>query len=321
MKRREICLLAGAVLLSVGCSDKEIVYNDTCPGYVVDCSYKHAYGIELSGQDWQKRGCDGEVTKTLKNGVIVCENYKNGVLEGETTRTFPHTTTVEVTETYKNGNLICTRNHYLSGTPKDQHEWTSIGNEIVTSWYESGSLMSVEETNKGAIVAGKYYTPEEKNDAQVVDGNGQRIVRDPYGELTSTDKIQNGYLTERTVFYPNHSPKEIIPYKAGMVSGTKRTYFPLGEPNTTEEWLRGEQHGLTVYYRNGEKYAEVPFERGLKNGVERRYRQGNQLQEEVSWSKGVRQGPTRSYVGSTVKTDWYVHDKLVNKQVYDQMIK
>ena len=320
MARHTISTGFGVLLLLAGCTSyQEVAYHDGRVSDVVSCTYKHKYGVEVSRSDWESRGRDGQVTTTLKSGVTVTKDYSSGVLVGETTYTFPHSNTIETVETYRDGSLVKTVTNYPSGLPRCEEEVTASGSTVVTLWYESGSPMSVEERRDERVLTGKYYTSTEECDATVIAGEGERKRRDPYGQLLSVDSINDGWLTLRTTFHPNGSPKEYIPFEYGTISGVKKTFLPGGEPNTVEEWQNDSQHGITVAYRNGEKFSEIPYENGQKRGVERRFFNGTELQEEVTWLNDQRHGATRAYVGDAVKTDWYYQNRLVSKLVFDQM--
>ncbi|SCA62569.1 Uncharacterized protein SCG7086_AB_00280 [Chlamydiales bacterium SCGC AG-110-P3] len=320
MARHTIVTAFGIALLLTGCSaNQELAYHDGRGSDVVACTYKHKYGVEVPRSDWESRGRDGQVITTLKSGVTVTKDYAGGVLVGDTTYTFPHSNTIETVETYRNGKCTKIVTNYTSGLPQREEEKTASGSTVVTLWYDSGNPMSVEELRGERVLTGSYYSIDEQCDAEVLAGEGERKVRDAYGQLLSVDSISDGWLTLRTTFHSNGSPKEYIPYEYSVINGLKKTFLPSGEPSTVEEWSNGIQQGITISYRNGEKFSEIPFENGYKKGVERRYYNGAELQEEVSWHNDQRHGPTRAYVGDAVKTDWYYQNRLVSKLVFDQM--
>lgn len=320
MKRSAFATLLIATLLSSCNGYREVSHiKEGWNSDVVHVSYRHKYGVEVSKRDWETRGCDGQVICSMKNGAIVTKSYTAAVLDGETTYTFPHSKIVEKTEVYKRGRLLKEITHYTSGLPQKETEYLASGAEVSTVWYESGSPMSVEEKQAGRLIAGRYYRIDESLDGQVLDGKGERRVRDSYGQLSSLDCIQGGVLLSRTTFHPTGTPKEVIPYEKGVVQGKKHTFLPGGEPKTIEEWSEGNQHGVTVVFRNGEKYAEIPYEHGRRKGVERRYREGERLEEEITWVADERHGPTRVFIGDKVKTDWYYQGKLVSRVVFEQM--
>jgi len=316
MKVRLFLNIIGLSLVAYGC----IKNNDTTVEKdAVQSSYIHKYGIAVTKRDWESRGRDGQVVSTRKDGVVISRTYRAGILDGPTTYTFPHSHTLAKTETYRNGVLVKVVENFASGMPMREEENTASGSKVITCWYESGTSLSVEEYQNGRLVTGKYFNLNGECDSEVVNSKGVRKRRDGYGQLLSCDTIEEGEKILRTTFHPNGAPKELIPYKNGVVYGLKRTFLPGGEPNTIEEWDAGEQHGITTVFRNGEKYAEVPYELGQKKGVERRFRDGEMVQEEVSWVNNQKHGPTKAFVGDIVKTDWYYQGKLVSKVVFDQM--
>lgn len=312
MKRWVLSGLVAVTLL--GCSKKH-----ECERGVVQSSYVHKYGLTMSQDDWEARGGDGQVVTILHDGVTVTKNCQDGVLDGDTTYTFPHSQTFSRVETYRQGALAKQVDNFASGLPMREEEMTASGSNIVTSWYETGKPQAVEEYSAGRLVMGKYYDASGNNDAEVMNGEGTRKRRDGYGQLLSSDTIQNGEKVMRITYHPNGAPKEQTPYKNGLVNGSKKTFLPGGEPNTIESWVQGEQQGITLVYRNGEKYAEVPYQHGVKMGVERRYKDGSVLQEEITWFADQRQGPTNVYVNDVVQTHWYYQGKMVSKVAYEQL--
>ena len=72
----------------------------------MDCSYRHRYGVEIPYENWQENGSTGQVVTTLKNGVVVKKNYVQGILDGDTFYTFPHSEKIEKVETYHNNQKI-----------------------------------------------------------------------------------------------------------------------------------------------------------------------------------------------------------------------
>lgn len=283
---------------------------------VVTETYMHKYGIEVEADDWSNRGEHGQVISTLKNGVIVSKNYDAGMLSGESTYTFPHSEIIEKVEEYSNNQLVKETSYYITGVPREQKEY---GPEelTITTWYENGTPQSVETTKQSHVVKGDYYTPTHQTEGRVVEGAGNRIVRDSYGLILYYDTIKNGQLTSRMTAYSDGLPKEVTPYSNGLVEGDKKTYYPGGEPNTVEHWEAGKQQGLTSTYQNGEKYSEVTYQDGMKQGLERRYRDGNTVAEEITWVNDQKHGPAYSYIGNTTQTTWYFQGQEVTKNRYD----
>lgn len=189
------------------------------------------------------------------------------------------------------------------------------------TWYESGSPKTKEVYEDGLLVSGDYYTKENRLESSVRDKKGVRTRRDDFGDLLSLDTIEGGEMVLRVVPHQNGSPKEVIPYVGDVVEGERKTFSENGEPLSVEEWKGGLQDGVTIVFQNGEKYAEVPYVRGAKAGVEKRYRKGKTLIEEITWVDSLRQGPSYTYLGDSVKTDWYFEGRQVTKQQYERLLE
>jgi antitoxin component YwqK of YwqJK toxin-antitoxin module len=310
-----LILLSGAIALS-GCASSNRANKDCC--YVVDEKYVHKYGLEVAQNDWKARGKNGQVISTLDNGVVMTKQYDFGVLEGETTYTFPNSNTIEKVETYKNGQLVKTVINDESGAPKEETEMTAEGNKYVTIWYNDGTPQSRESYQDDLLVQAEYFNGSNKVESRVDNGFGTRIVRDQYGDLVSTDTFKNGALVSKTTYHKNGAPKAFTPYANNVVEGMRKTFMPAGEPETVEEWVGGVREGTTLAYKNGEKFAEVPYKNGRKNGIEKRYRDGSTLIEEISWRDNQRHGPSDTYVnGKVTKTEWYYNGQKVTKSAWD----
>lgn len=285
-------------------------------GDIVDETYVHCYGVEVPPSRWTSSGQNGKVISTLKDGVVVSKTYENGILEGETTCSFPHSDIIEKRAEYVNGVMAKESVYDNTGTPLRETVYEP-DQTIVTSWYESGTPHSKEILQGNNIIYGEYYTPAHEIESRIENGHGERVNRDAYGQLLHIDNVADGKLIQRNVYHITGSPHAIIPYQNDLIHGQRKTYHPGGEPHTIEEYANNVQHGITIVYKNGEKYAEVPYEQGHKNGVEKRYRDGKDLIQEIHWVNDTRQGPTFNFVGNTVQVDWYYKDKKVDKSQYD----
>lgn len=288
-----------ALVLLTAFSCQRATYDNTMvserPYAVVDETYHHKYGFEVAPDEWQSRGEHGQKVTVLNNGVTSVQNYHFGELDGESTFSFPYSSVVERVQTFSKGSLVADETRYLGNTPKKRLELLGNGKKRITHWYENGAPERIEELEGDKIITGNYYNLSHQSESQVVQGNGSRTNRDVFGQLLSRDTIENGEMIERMSFWPNGTPKEMLPYKGSIVHGLRRTFYIGGEPNTVEQWQDGVQTGITVVYQNGEKYAEVPYLNGTKSGLEKRYRDGTQLFEEISWVDGQEKGPSRTY--------------------------
>lgn len=290
MKYKFLPLLA----LLAGCQPQAEYVSE--PYTVVDETYVHKYGFEVTPDEWQTRGEHGQKITTLKNGVTVKRNYKFGDLDGETTYTYPYSSTIQKSEQYVEGKLASEINFSQAGVPLNKKEYA--GNTTTTTvWYAGGQPQAIESYNNEILVDGIYYSPKGAIESKVTDRVGERINRSSQGDLISKDTIAAGYLFERTISWPNGHPKEVAEYHNNILHGHRRTFEEGGEPVTDELWQNGLQNGTTILYVNGEKFAEVPYKSGVKSGVEKRYKDGKQLFEEVTWLDGKEQA-SRNYLGN-----------------------
>lgn len=288
---------------------------------VVKQSYVHKYGVEIDPVGWNERGGHGQVVSTQKNGVTVTQSYADGILQGETTYTFPHSSAIEKIAIYDKGNLISETTHYPSGGKKMATEYMPERPEylVISQWYENGTQRSRETFVSDRLDEGTYYDYKGDVESSVAQGSGNRFERDDLGQLISSDNYVNGELVETTFYHPNRTHKEVIPYANGTIQGTRKFYYTGGDPDRFEVWTNGRQTGMTTVFQHGEKLAEVPYVNGTKNGIEKRFRDGEYVVEEVSWSNGRQNGPHTISVGNEKTVDWYFNDKHVSKTQYEKM--
>lgn len=286
---------------------------------VVEERYIHQYGMEIGANEWQTRGRNGQVIATLENGVIVAKQYSCGKLEGESTYTFPHSSTIEHVDSYEGNVLLKTVYNDQAGHPKEEVRHLGGNTKNVTSFYDSHAPRCKEFYQDDYLTSGEYFTYDTRLESRIDHGSGIKILRQADGSLVGDAVYENGKLVKETYFHPNGNPKEMIPYnKEGMIEGVKRTYLINGEPNSIEEWSQNQLNGKTTLFKNGEKFAEVPYSWGKKEGVERRYKDGSILAEEITWEKDRIHGPHHSYFGTNTRTEWYMQGQRVTRAVFDQ---
>lgn len=304
-------------LTTTGCMTRKELVRDQV---VVSETYTHRYGVEITPDDWSSRGESGKVTSNLANGVVVSKTYDAGVLEGDTTYTFPHQSAIEKVEVYSQNTLTQETVNYPSGNPQKQIQHRSPTNQVVYTWYENGTPLSIEEYEDGWLVSGEYHNPDHQVEGTVENRQGTRVNRDHYGIVLSVETIENGQVAMQTLYHPNQAPKSLTPYVNGKVDGIQKTFLPGGEPNTIETWVAGIQEGETTIFLNGEKYAVIPYHLGRKDGVEKRFKDGADVVQEIYWVSDMRHGPSHSYVDGTVATDWYYEGSPVSKIKYDALM-
>jgi antitoxin component YwqK of YwqJK toxin-antitoxin module len=319
MRKIYVPLLSFSALLMLlsGCQQTGSYY--VSDQEVVDETYVHRYGVPVSPQDWSASGNHGQIVTTLANGVVVTKSYSAGILDGNTTYSYPHSSAIEKVETYSNGVLQKESSYYIAGALKQEVFYNTPQNRTVTTWYETGSPKSKEQFQGNLLFQATYFGQNNQTDSQVANYSGSRTRRDDYGQLLSVDAIDNGLIAQRTTYHPNGSPSAVIPYANGSVHGQVKTYFPAGEPRTVEEWSNGSQSGLAIEYLNGEKVGDCNYINGQKQGIEHRYRDGKTVVQEISWANGQKHGPSTTYVGAVIKTDWFLNGKQVSKSNYDMI--
>ncbi len=300
-------------LIATGCSPSNR-HND-----VVKETYIHKYGVPVAKTDWDEQGKDGQIIQLKKDGITLAQSFAQGILNGESTYTFPNSSTVHRVEVFEKGELVAKRENYTSGVPMWEETYKHGTLAKLTRWYEDGTPSATEIYQGNYLVKGEYRTPLNAVEASVEKGEGIRISRTNDGELLSKDTIHNGEMVERVTYFANGDPSVITPFEHGVIHGMRLTYLHGGLPRTAEQWNHGKQEGTTIVYQNGEKYAEVPYVNGKKNGVETRYRDGHLLVEELTWKDNVQHGQRKLYVDGATKSEWYHQGEMVSRATFERM--
>jgi antitoxin component YwqK of YwqJK toxin-antitoxin module len=314
MKAKQSLLLLGLAAALGGC-----VRDGTLSEGAVAQTYVHKYGLPVDKADWERRGENGQIVSTRKDGVKEVKVFAQGLLHGDSTYSFPHSDVVARIETYDRGMLVAEQENYPSGVPSLQRQILSSGEALETHWYSSGSPRCRETLKGGLLLAGEYFSLDNQLESRLENGEGLRTVRDAEGELLSEDQIGKGVMVRRSTFYTNGQPESISSYLEGKEHGQRFTYLPGGVPNTIECWVNGELQGITTVFVNGEKKAEIPYETGRKQGIERRYGPDGSLVEEVTWLRDMRHGADQFVVNGERTVDWYHHGQLVSKAIFDRL--
>ena len=287
---------------------------------IVKQSHIHQYGVAITKNDWIKRGSDGKVISLMKDGITVTKTYNNGVLNGETTYSFPYKDSVEKAEYYDNGTLVKKVSNYNTETPMKEIAFLPDNTEHITLWYNNGSPKSIESYDNNIIITGEYFTTLNNRESSITEGNGIATRRDANGQIISRDTIEDGAMVLSTTYYRNGEPLAETPYSNNIINGEKKTFLLGGEPDTIENWIDGSQEGITVIFQNGEKYAEISYENGQKNGIERRFKDEYTVVENISWKDDKKHGPTHHYVADQVKTDWYYQNRsIASKSTFEEL--
>lgn len=288
---------------------------------VVKETYIHKYGVPVAKTDWDEQGKDGKIVQLRNDGVTVSQTYAKGVLNGESTYTFPNSSTVQRVEIFREGELIATRDNHANGMPMQEHIFEESVLAKFTRWYADGTPAATETYQGAYLTRGEYRNTLNTIEAQVQTGNGIRICRSEEGDLFSKDAIQDGSMVERVTYFSNGDPSSVTPFEKGEIHGMRLTYLQGGLPNTAELWMYGKQSGTTIVYSNGEKYAEVPYLNGKKHGIEKRFRDGSLLVEELTWTQDVQHGERKLYVDGDTKSEWYHQGEVVSRTTFERMNK
>ncbi len=311
MKKHHILTLITASALLSSCQQH-------CNDEFVCETYVHRYGVPLAPQDWTDRGQDGQVISTRKDGVVVTTTYEAGLLEGETTYTFPHRDTIAKRCIYLHGHLIQEIDYYSNGVPQKQITY-DFPVESVVNWYENGAPQSKEKYVQGLLIEGEYLNLEQQTESSVADQNGKRTLYNSYGQLVSIDEIQDGQMVVRRTYHANGTPASFTPYVNGCIEGERLTFAMGGEPATVENWSNNLQHGNTEIFENGEKIADQPYYCGQLHGIERRYREGHYLVQENRWEQGQKHGACHNHFNEKTQTEWFFRGRQVNRGTYEAL--
>lgn len=286
---------------------------------VVKETYIHNYGVPVAKPDWEKEGKNGQIVQLRKDGVTVTQTFDNGTLDGETTYTFPNSSSIHWVEVYNNNELKAKREHFPSGVPMREEMYERGMLVKLTRWYEDGTPASIESYQGYYLLKGEYRTPLNAVESNVQNGQGIRICRSNEGELLAKDTLLNGEMVERVTYFPNGDPATITPFHNKQIHGVRLTYLQGGLPKTAEEWRLGKQEGITVIYLNGEKYAEIPYVNGKKEGIENRYRDGDLLVEQLTWKDDLPHGERKIFVDGEPRTEWFHQGELVSRATFERM--
>ncbi len=286
---------------------------------VVSKRYVHKYGYAVSQDEWESHNYPGQVVTTLRDGVTITTTYEHGILHGPCTYTYPHSQTIETYFLYNTGNLVKEIKYDRHGMPMREETRLSSTRYSVTTWYATGSPLSIEEYASEELVEGQYFTVNNEMEARIDKGNGKRIVRDQNGLLLSRDVFEKGYLTKRESFYSNGAPESISYYANNQLIGERRKFSYEGEPIAIEEWKNGKLHGLASYFHNGVKTSEILYLDGEKNGMERHYVDGEIISQEIAWENDKRHGPSVYYVDGHTKSEWFYDGTPVSRRRFEEL--
>ncbi len=307
-------LLSLVPLLCAGC------FSTESGNSIVSQKFVHKYGFDVSEQEWADRAQDGQIVATLKNGVKVSRSYENGVLHGQTTYTFPHSTVIEKIEVYDQGTLLKEIAHDEAGIPMREEVYEFDDRKIITLWNPKGAPISIEEYKGDLLLEGKYFNATHELEAQVAHGNGERVKRDREGLLILRDTFEHGKLTSRTSFHPNGQVHTVSHYRDSQLDGEQLKFTASGKPLMRLPWNRGVLEGTKTVYRNGTKIAEVPYVNGQKHGMETHCDDLGNLTAEIEWVHDKKHGVSKLHSEEGTEQEWFYRGEAVSQRAYDMLL-
>ncbi len=314
MKRALSITLTLSTLLALTSCGKDQGANQ-----VVSQRYVHKYGYAVSKDEFEARKYPGQVVSLLKNGVTLTSTYEDGVLHGPSTRTFPHSQTVEFYGLYNQGVLVKEIVYDITGMPMREEVQLSPSRYTTTLWYADGSPMLLEEYSGKELVDGQYLTSKNETEAQVIKGRGERVLRDRSGLLLSKEEILDGYTTKKETFYPSGSPETIAYYLKGVLHGEKKSFTATGEPLSVREYVNGNLHGKSTFFKNGVRYVETYYLDGKKNGLEVQYLDGEAIAQESLWENDHKHGPTKYFMDGTAHLEYFYDGRQISEERWKEL--
>ncbi len=311
MKKQHVGLSLTTVLLLTGC------FSGDAGNPIVSQKYVHKYGFDVSEAEWQERDQEGQIVSMLKNGVKVIHSYENGMLNGSTTYSFPHSSVIERLQIYAQGTLLKEVVNDLEGIPISEETYEFDDRKITTTWDEKGTPLSIEEYDGDLLVEGKYFTPDHELEGQVEAGFGERYKRERLGPLVSRDLVENGTVATRTNFHPNGLIHSISHYHDYQLHGEQKKFTSAGKPLMDLNWNHGVLDGLKVIYREGTKVAEIPYINGQKHGIEIHFDDLGNLTAEIEWRNDKKHGLSSFFNSESLEHEWFYKGAVVSQQKFE----
>jgi antitoxin component YwqK of YwqJK toxin-antitoxin module len=286
---------------------------------VLSTKYIHKYGFDVSETEWQARDRDGQVVTMLKSGEKITQSYENGVLNGVSSYTFPHSSVVQKLLIYNQGALQKEVVNDFDGIPITEDLYESDERRISTSWDEKGSPLSVEEYDAELLVEGKYFTPNHELEGSVEAGFGERYRRDRSGQLISRDLVENGKAVSRTNYHANGQIHSISRYHEGELHGEQRKFTSSGAPLMDLNWNHGTLDGMKIVYRNGHKVSEIPYISGQKHGTELHFGESGLITAQIEWKNDRKHGCSRFINDDSIESEWFYKGSVVSQEKFETM--
>lgn len=311
MKSLKLLSLIAISLAIVSCHDDN---NSN----VISQQYIHKYGFDMSKDQWQSSKKEGVVITVLNTGVTITNSYNNGTLHGQTSYTYPNSSTLDKIYEYDNGTLVKEIHHDTKGVPYKEIAYELNNKKVITLWDSLGVPISIEQYENNALIDAKYFKPDNELEASIDNQSGMRIKRDRNGELLYKDKIEAGQLISRTTYHANGQVKSKMNFHNYKLQGEQINYSQTGEILMTMTWTDGKLDGLKTIYKNGNKVAEIPYVDGNKHGIERHFDSSGNLSKETHWENDKKHGSDRIYNENDTVIKWFYKGKAVSLKKYEE---
>jgi len=280
--------------------------------------YVHKYGTPITYNEWYEYGQSGKIMTHLENGILMVENFENGILHGDKTYSYPHDSVIEKKEVYEKGKLLKVIYYHPSNLPMSQVEF--LGKNMIkeTKWSKFGFPHLIETYNKGYLVEGEYFCSKGNLIAKVSNGSGVKFDRDFDGTLLKKDIIEKGNVVLSIEFYEDYFPKTITSFDRNEIHGVQKRFLPKGEPASEEAYYYGQLHGMCVKYEEGQVISTANFKKGKKSGIERIFTLDGDLIQDIQWENGIKHGPSTHYENGNESVEWYFEGEPSTQLFFEQ---
>ncbi len=299
------------ILLTSGCQ------SSSCG--MVSEKFIHKYGFVVSKKEWEERGREGQRVSLWDNGIEVNSSYQEGLLHGPSTYTFPYSPQVKKEEIYDQGELLSVRFFDRQGVPVYEETFVIDGIRELSYWDNNGAPIAFEKYQGGLLLEGVYYTPLHEIEGKITKGTGLRTFRDREGILLYQDRMERGFLKQRTTYHPNGKVHQIVHYDNYLPQGRKEEYTFLGNLRMISHWDKGILHGEKMDFREGKKFRRSLYHRGTLEGVEDRFDPEENLIQKTPFHEGKKHGEALALEKNQWKSHWFFQGRSVSKERFLQL--
>ncbi len=311
--KTKIILAALGLFLVVSCSKN----CEKCDA--VAQRFIHKYGLEVSQDEWQERDKNGQIISTLNDSSVETKSYKNGVLHGMASLTFPKSNALKEKSEYIDGEIVKKTLFSFSGLPLREELYEEDSRTTITVWSSKGAPIFIEEYHGESLISGKYFSLKNQLESSIVNGKGERLKKNETGTLLSKDTFDKGSIVSRITYYPTGEVETISNFQDYDLHGPQKTFSPEGALVREANWENGELEGAEVCYRSGKIFIETPFYKGRKEGIEKEYNRNNQIVKEVHWKKDQKHGSERVYYKDFTDIQWFYNGVAVDLSRYNKL--